>query len=264
MPERPYIGVTGPVASQEVGHLVTTFKSNGISLETDHQPMIGFLVSYKTLNGQEVTNRRYPAFRSISSLLEATGLYAFNTIHYNSRELSDLGDQIKAIFTGQLYDDKLCRGLQLNIPWPPIDEIVSAKRALPDLKIIMQLSQRSLEGKSPREVAELLAGYGTLIDYALIDLSGGRAAVFQPEDSLPYYLAAREQLPNLAVGLAGGFTGENVAERCKRIIEVIGTRDFSIDAEGGLRDKVTEQYGDDIYNPEKVESYIKAAGEVLI
>ena len=135
MPERPYIGVTGPTTSQEVSHLVTTFETYGISLETEHQPMIGFLVSYKTLNGQEVPNRRYPDFRSIPSLLESTGLYAFNAIHYNSRELADLGSQIKDIFTGQVYEEKLCRGLQLNIPWPPIDEIISAKRILPDLKI---------------------------------------------------------------------------------------------------------------------------------
>jgi hypothetical protein len=264
MIERPYIGVTGATTTGEFEHLVSSFRTNGITKETVHQPMIGILVSQKTLNGQEVSNRRYPHFRDIATLLTATETYSFNAIHYNSRQMDDLSDQIKGVFVGGIYEDGLCKGLQLNIPWPPVGELISVKRALPDLKIIMQLSEKSLEGLTPEETAKLVGKYGDLVDYALIDLSGGRGTVFQPQEVVPYYLELRENLPNLSVGFAGGFTGENVEERCRQITDLVGTMSFSIDAEGGLRDKVTDEYGDDIYNPEKVAVYIKAAGEVLI
>ncbi len=258
-----YVGVTGPVTTEEVHHLVTTYKDSGID-ETSHQPMIGFLVSFQTLHGLEVPNRRYPQLTTLPSLLKVTEGYPFNTIHYNSKYPTELADQIKAIFRGQIYDDELCRGLQLNIPWPPIDQLIEAKRLFPDLKTIIQLSHRSLNGKSPQDVARLLARYGALADYTLIDPSGGRGKGFQPQEVVPYYLAIRDQIPDIAIGLAGGFTGDYVVERCRALIDLIGTDEFSIDAEGGLRDPVTDAYGDDLYNPSKVESYIREAAKVFL
>lgn len=261
MAERPYIGVTGPTTIEEVKHLIATFKRNGLSLETEHQPMIGFLLSYKTLSGQTTSNRRYSPLGRLPVLLEATDAYSFNTIHYNSNKMDDLGEQIKRIFKGQIYGDGLCYGLQLNIPWPPIDQLIAAKKSLPNLKIIMQLSHRSLEGKLLTEVAKLLVEYSEVVSYALIDPSRGRGKIFQPQDIIPYYLAIKDHLPDLTIGVAGGFTGENVTKRCGNIIDLTGTKDFSIDAEGGLRDKLTDEYGDDLYNPSKVASYIKEAAK---
>lgn len=264
MKERPYIGVTGPTTREEVRHLVRSFEVNRISQETSHLPMVGILVSHKTLNGQEVLNRRYPAFGQVHALLAEASLYTFNTIHYNSREMLDLADQIKGIFMGQIYDEKLCRAIQLNIPWPPIDQVKEVKQFFPDLKIIMQLSHRSLAGKTPIEVAQLLEGYGKSFDYVLIDPSGGRAQIFAPNEVVPYYFSIKEKFPDLIVGFAGGFTGENVLPRCRELIKLVGEKDFSIDAEGGLRNKISEEFGDDLYDAEKVEAYIKAAKEAFL
>jgi hypothetical protein len=225
--------------------------------------MIGFLVSHKTLNGQEVLNRRYPDFAIIPSLLEASQAYTFNTIHYNSRQLEDLGDQIKGIFVGQIYNDSLSRGVQLNIPWPPAEELTKTKRSLPELKIIMQLSKSALENLNPIEVSERVLRYGNLVDYVLIDPSGGRGLEFDPYKIVKYYTELRARCPDLTIGLAGGFTGENVIERCKKLIELTGETAFSIDAEGGLRDKLSANYGDDLFNFQKAEDYIKNAEEVF-
>lgn len=263
MKEKPYIGITGPTTRTEVGHILDTFEANGFDREQGHEPMIGFLVALKSLQGNSMTNRRYPDFSSLPSLLEATGDYSFNTIHYNSRELSTLGDQLVGVFGQGVYEDDLSRAVQINIPWPPIDELRRARIKLPDLKYIIQLSSSALRDRSPREVADLLATYGELAHYTLIDPSGGQGIPFEPETVLPYYEAIKDRLPDLTVGLAGGFSGENVVERVNQIIGLIGTDEFSIDAEGALRDKVTDTPGDDIYNPEKVELFITQSAKVF-
>lgn len=263
MKENPYIGITGPTTRQEVDHILDTFEANGFNREQGHEPMIGFLVALKSLKENSMANRRYPDFSNLPSLLEATGGYTFNTIHYNSRELSTLGDQLVGVFSQGVYEEDLSRAVQVNIPWPPIAELRRAKAKLPDLKFIIQLSCSALRDRSPREVADLLATYGELANYTLIDPSGGQGIPFEPETVLPYYEAIKDKLPDLTVGLAGGFSGENVVERVNQIVGLIGTDQFSIDAEGALRDKVTDTFGDDIYNPKKVELFVAEAAQVF-
>lgn len=258
-----YIGVTGPVTLQEVGHLVSTFEKNTITLESNHQPMIGILVSEKTLNGMDVGNRRYPLFSQVPTLLEAASNKAFNTLHYNTSHKESLSDQVDALFSEQIYDDNLSRGIQLNVVWPPIEELTKIKRSLPDLQVILQLSKNSLK-KGPQEVAERLTAYSDLVDYALLDPSGGAGRSFQPEEILPYYEAIHEMRPNVSLGIAGGFTGDNVGHRIAEVRAILGHSNFSIDAEGGLRDKVTDEYGDDLYNSRKVEWYIEEAAKALL
>lgn len=264
MKEAPYIGITGPTTRQEVGHIINSFDENGIDMESPHVPMIGILVSHKTLNGGEIANnRRYPAFKSIPGLLDAAVPFSFNTIHYSSRKVQDLGDQIIGIFKGPIYEDGLSQAVQLNIAWPPKEELRRAKIALPDLRIIMQLSGTAMKDKSPQEVAVLLADYGTLADYTLIDPSGGQGVPFEASQISPYFEAITEKVPHLRIGVAGGFSGENVADRVGELINILGTDGFSIDAEGALRDKVGTLFGDDIYNPAKAELYITEASKVL-
>ena len=47
------------------------------------------------------------------------------------------------------------------------------------------------------------------------------------------------------------------------IMNKIDSKDFCIDAEGGLRDKLSSDYGDDLINLEKVKGYIQSASRVL-
>ena len=66
----------------------------------------------------------------------------------------------------------------------------------------------------------------------------------------------------MRIGLAGGFTGDNVFLRTKKLVSEIGNH-FCIDAEGGLRDKITSADGDDLLNIEKVRYYLQEASKVL-
>lgn len=80
---KAYVGITGPTTVKEVKDICNEFSqagyhaksvmgnSRGNSTKTSHIPMLGFLVSYKTLSGQPTQNRRYPPVCELSELLKA-------------------------------------------------------------------------------------------------------------------------------------------------------------------------------------------------
>src|SRR3989339_991795 len=118
---KPYIGITGPVTKQEVRSLVQEFDQAGYSLASSHIPMIGYLVSYKTLNGQPTENRRYPKVQDLPKLLEATNGKVLTMVHYNTKEQETLASQVGQILTLS-YTSNQCRALQLNVVWPLVNQ----------------------------------------------------------------------------------------------------------------------------------------------
>ena len=258
---KPYIGVTGPVTIQETKSICKEFSNEGYSMRTPHIPMVGFLVSYKTLNRKPTNNLRYPPIDVLPDLLEATNKQALNMIHYNSRNLDTLSYQIDQIFS-KVYD--LCQSLQLNIPWPPINEIKKIKEDYPEMQIVFQASKEAIKRQTPKQIAQGLKKYEGLLTYVLIDPSGGQQKTFEASDTVPIYCEIKEHCPDLTVGFAGGFRGENVNSRLQEIIEQTQESDFCIDAEGGLSNKLSSRPGDDILNIEKVRNYLKGASATLI
>jgi len=262
MKAKAYIGITGPVSVQETKDICREFSETDYSMESPHIPMLGFLVSQKTLNKQVTRNRRYPLLDSLPDLLKATDEQVLTMVHYNSREISTLSNQVAQIFDG-IYDAGLCKAIQLNIVWPDIAQVTKIKEQHSDMKIVFQASHKAMNGKTPNQIAREIGNYGDSINYALIDPSGGRGMPFDLESSVAIYSELREECPDLAIGFAGGFTGENVAPGLRSILQQIKTEEFCIDAEGGLRDKITSEYGDDLLNIEKVRGYLQSASSVL-
>lgn len=262
MAAKAYVGITGPVNVQETIDICGEFFKAGYTLETSHIPMLGFLISYKTLNGQPTPNRRYPPVSALSELLQATEGKVLTMIHYNSKEMDSLSDQVAQIFDG-IYEKGLCRAIQLNIVWPDLSQVAKIKEQYPEMQIVFQASHTAMDGKTPTQITTGIKTYGNLISYALIDPSGGRGIPFDLESSVAIYSELREQCPDLTIGFAGGFTGENVAPRLKEILQQIGEINFCIDAEGGLRDKITSAYGDDLLNLGKVKGYLQSTALVL-
>ena len=262
MAAKAYVGITGLVNVQETRSICRGFSETGYSMESPHIPMLGFLVSYKTLNGQPTQNRRYPPVNTLPELLRATDGQVLNMIHYNSKEADTLSNQVAQIFDG-IYENGLCRAIQLNIVWPDIGQVTKIREQHPDMQIVFQASHKAMDGKTPNQIAQRIGDYGDSISYVLIDPSGGRGMPFDLESSVAIYSELREQLPDLTIGFAGGFAGENAASRLKEILKQIGESDFCIDAEGGLRDKITSAYGDDLLNLEKVRGYLQSASSVL-
>lgn len=260
MKQKPYVGVTGPVSIKEVRGICREFSEASYNMNTPHTPMLGFLASYKTLNGQPTPNRRYPSVNSIPELLKESS-NVLTMIHYNSKEMSTLSEQVSKLFAG-IYDERLCRSLQLNIVWPDACQVRMIKDKFPEMQIVFQASHKAMEGKSPKEIAEGIKNYNGCLSYVLIDPSGGRGLPFDLESSLALYSELNE-LDNLTVGFAGGFSGENAAKRLEELIKKTGSSSFCIDAEGGLRDKITDGYGDDLLNMGKVREYLQSASAIL-
>ncbi|MBI2124208.1 hypothetical protein HYT92_00280 [Candidatus Pacearchaeota archaeon] len=260
MNAKPYVGVTGPVTNGEAEGICREFAEAGYNMNSQHIPMLGFLASYKTLNGQATQNRRYPPARRLPELLSQSGNKVLNMIHYNSRE-KDLAEQVYQLFNG-VYPH-LCRAIQLNIVWPDINHVKKVKDRFPEMQIVFQASHSAMAGKSPADIARGIKGYGDSLSYVLIDPSGGRGLEFDLGASVNLYSELREQCPGLTIGFAGGFNEWNVSERLKEIISKTGGTDFCIDAEGGLRDKISDDYGDDLLNIGKVRGYLQASSNVL-
>lgn len=259
---KPYVGITGPVSVDETRDICKEFSDSGYSMSGEHIPMLGFLVSYKTLSGRIVSNRRYPPAREVPELLKATKGKVLTMIHYNSKMVSSLSEQVDYLFKG-IYSTGLCRAMQLNIPWPDTDQVGEIMKKHPEMQIVLQLSQKAMDGKTPQQVAKGVKRYGSSISYTLIDPSGGRGIPFDLEHSVDVFSEVKSQCPDLMIGFAGGFDGTNVAPRLKDIIQQTGEKEFCIDAEGGLRDKVSDAYGDDILNMNKVRAYLQESSKVL-
>ncbi len=259
---KPYVGVTGPTKVEEVEAIVGGFDNSNYSMTSLHIPMIGFLASYKTLNREPTQNRRYPKITELSELINVAHKKTFTMIHYNSREQQTLAEQLEKLFDG-IYQDNLCRAVQLNIVYPDLYQLEVIKKRMPDLQIVFQASRRVLEENSLETISQKIKKYESFIDYVLIDPSGGKGKEFDLEKSVQVYGELKEKIPKATIGFAGGFIGENVIPRVTTLMKTIHNSDFCIDAEGGLRDKISDVYGDDLFNAKKVGKYIGAASMVL-
>jgi len=262
MSTKPYIGITGPSTVQETKDICTEFANAGYTTHTPYSPMLGFLVSQKTLHKHPIENRRYPQFDLLPELLRATNGNVLTMIHYNSTVQDTLADQVTHLFE-KIYDNRLCRALQLNVVWPSIKQVEKIKERHPGMQIVFQASHKATKEKTPQQVAAGIKQYDDTIDYVLIDPSGGRGLEFDINSSIALFSEIRMQCPRLRIGFAGGYTAENVIPRTKELQLRIGTVPFCNDIEGGLRDKITDAYGDDTLNIQKVRQYLQNTSTVM-
>ncbi|MFH1503202.1 MAG: hypothetical protein ABIE36_00915 [Candidatus Diapherotrites archaeon] len=263
MESKPYIGITGPVLKEEVLGICGLFEDFGFYENRSVKPMIGILASYKTLNNIKIENRRYPKLKIISELIKEMKSGTFRTIHYNTREFGSLSKQVSELIYFPYHKIPL-DGIQLNITYPPIDQIEKIKKEFPELEIIFQANSEVLNSGSKKEVAKRIKNYGGLIDYVLIDSSGGKGENLDIPYSADLANEIKDLSPNINIGFAGGFKGSNVKVNYHDLINKCRGFAFSIDAEGGLRDKLSEKYGDDLLNINKVREYIQSASSFLI
>ena len=129
-------------------------------------------------------------------------------------------------------------GFQLNMAWPKGKEIARYKSRFPEMQIVLQAGKWSLRDskESAREmVKQFKKAYSAgLIDYLILDVSGGLGDPLSPQLMLTNLEILTRS--NLGVGftVAGGLSAKNL-----HLLDPIVARfpDISIDAEGQLRDK---------------------------
>jgi phosphoribosylanthranilate isomerase len=138
-------------------------------------------------------------------------------------------------------------GIQLNINWPDPNDVKRIKDTYPKLSIILQVS-----GFSSLEKVKSYYGF---CDYILIDSSKGRGIEFNLNEVVKAYRTIQEYIPT-TIGIAGGFSPENVRGRVLDLRKSLRTDNFCIDAQNRLR---TNGHLD----MHKVDKYLKEAIEAF-
>lgn len=223
-----YFGVAATTTREQVDDLV--YQIEIIGLKDGVKLMNGPLVSYKTLTGQTPDNpNRYPPIEQVVELL-STHSQVLNIVHYNSRE-SNLADQLCQI----VELSPLIHGIQLNIVWPKVDELVKFRELHPDILLVLQISRKSMEAVGELGLFDEIGRYEGLIDYVLLDLSGGTGAVLDSKTSDWFVRGVmNHQFKGIRVGITGGLSANTVYQLFLFLRIYPG---LCWDAESGLRDQ---------------------------
>lgn len=223
---KPYIGITGFMSLSDALHVL-----NAVPANANRLVMVGVLASLKTMRGiQNKWPNRYPTMDQIAGIFP-NHPSALNLIHYNTKEKETLGDQLAAMTE---FGGANMHGFQLNIAWPSLDVLAEYKKAYPKKQIVLQIGGHAFEtvNHSPEQLATKVAEYDEVVEYVLLDPSGGYGKPFDPECARDYLLALKAK--NIGIGLvvAGGLspTTLDLVEPLVREFP-----DLSIDAEGRLR-----------------------------
>lgn len=270
---RPYIGIVGVKNVSESIAAADAIKGALAGKQLIHVPQLGAQVTRTTLEGgQSSTSRRNPVVTDIPMMFRTARRMVpelFTVVHFTPKDPAIVAESVRKIFTMEdMYEMGTCRGLQLNGQFGKItpDILAEVKSEFPELSIILQLHGSVLEKRPRQDIVDELFQLSHSIEYVLIDPSGGRgqemdvAAGAELASKILYEVPAygtRGNLP-IQVGLAGGLHGGNVGRIVGILRRLVGTP-VSIDAEGGLRDKVGEGYGNDDFNIRKAEKYFSEA-----
>lgn len=256
--EKPYIGVTGVTSPEQATDLLRLFEKNNFTLEGSHIPMMGVLVSDKTFNHRLTKSNRYPDFFKVVPILEAAKGRAFTALHYNTHTPEQLADEVEMLFNfGDIYENNLCRGIQLNIKSPPVEQIQMINEQFPDMKIILQMSQTLEELTADNEKWLNALHSMNCADYVLIDSSRGQGRLLDIAQSAELFKYLSEKVGRVCYGFAGGLSGDSVRPVMQRLSAFTGAFNFSLDAEGKLMNE------NDVLDLEKVEDYISGASREI-
>ncbi len=232
--QKPYIGITGFMAREEVQSVLDI-----IPKDSQRLLMIGVLASQKTLIG--VTNKypnRYPHRNQIAHIFPMPHLNpsALNLVHYNTKDPTTLLAQMKEVTE---VGGPNFKGFQLNMAWPPVETLLKYRYWCPwGTKIVLQVGSHAFEvaGRhSPDLLAKQVHEYSTMINYVLLDLSGGLGMSLDAKKLRPYLDALKSKIDSdIGIGVAGGLSPTTL-----HLIEPLleDFPDLCIDAEGRLRDK---------------------------
>ncbi|TSC89276.1 MAG: hypothetical protein G01um10143_657 [Parcubacteria group bacterium Gr01-1014_3] len=268
--ERPYIGIVGITSMFDA--IWTAKMVQRVLCKTGyplHAPQIGVQVTERSLRGEKNQNRRLPAIEEIWGIFDHAISYhkeIFTVIHFSAKNFAELKSSVDEIFEKMGgHDPQIVKGLQLNKVLTKItpDQMARIREKYPQLKIIIQMHKEFLTDFPINVMMHSVAKMEPYADHFLIDASGGtgtplnpQLATFVAKNMLDFCSASK-------LGFAGGLNGKTVAKSLTEIKRRMGNKldgvRFSIDAEGGLRDKLGEGYGNDKYNRKKAEAYFMNA-----
>lgn len=224
---KPYIGVTGFTKPSETAEII-----NSLPINPERKVMFGVLMSKKTLFGKPAGNpKRYPK-REIIPQIFPNHRAALNLIHYNSDTDRELHKELfQVINNGGPFAD----GIQLNIPWPSLEELERFKSVYDKAIIVLQVGTKAFKmvNESPDELLEKIHSYRDVITHVLIDMSGGRGIAL--DKGLVFALLPYIQSMQILSVVAGGINENNFHTLVRPIAKHFPQTSFDI--ESGARDK---------------------------
>lgn len=271
---RPYIGMAGIKNTDEVIR-ISEFVSEFSAVIANMRVQIGVQVSPKVINGLDCGgNLRLPA-----NLFEVRRIFeqsiiripnVFNVVHYHDNDKSKMIERVSEMFGyTRIFEEGLCQGIQFNGFLSHLDYriIRSLMSEFPGLEVILQINMGDIGDFSENQINSIIQKIipiSEFISYTFIDGSGGEGIPMDIGKSAYLALRINRALPNMAIGFAGGINDDNVEFIVRKLAQELRDDNFSIDCESGIRDKIGEGYGNDIFNPEKAERFfcnaIKAFG----
>lgn len=267
----PYIGAVG-IKNREEAIAVAEIIKDLNYRKAGYFMQIGVQVTPRVINDiSKESNRRLPDnLTEVADIFECTREIlgdVFNVVHYSERDKTKIVDRIEQIFdkTG-IFSAGLCKAVQLNgyLNEIKVNDLERIKKNYHQMKIIMQINSemmRIYDCNGTTEILKKILSISRFIDYVLIDPSGGEGRKMSIWKSVKLAKAIKREVPysNLGVGFAGGMDWDNVNFTVLKIRQLLQNKNFSIDAESGLRDRVSDGYGNDDLNIEKVEHYLRNA-----
>jgi len=250
MRPKPYIGITGFTARSQINAVL----ADGLPAVSDQLVMVGLLISSRTMRGE--TNKwpnRYPKPGDLEHVF-VNDKRLLNLIHFNTN-IKDLPVLLDHMRVAQELAGPACNGFQLNIAWPDPEVLEKYKRAPGDNNtIVLQCGSKAMaEAGDVFRLATRLHKYDGLADYVLIDPSGGLGKDFNYADMYATLETLFCDAPQtMGIGIAGGLSPDNL-DRLRPLLEEF---EFSIDAEGKLRDK------DDHLDITVASSYLREAAQL--
>jgi hypothetical protein len=236
----PYIGITGFKALHEIHTIAESVNEYPLGYV-----MFGITSSNKRLLDPTSSGKTSPRLDRVRDMVRAVPNHHLPMIHYYTPNLDQLAEEVIALYDYCQIANRC--GLQINALWPDPEQIKKLHLCYPDfvlksLKITLQLPKKALEATN-HEIVEKLKAYQGLINYVLIDPSGGMGEDFNTVRAALLMKMISEKIKDITPGVAGGFSAENVAERVKEIGEITACNccsqptlhDYCIDAQGKLR-----------------------------
>lgn len=236
MPPKPYIGITGFMSQEEVQNVLNAYPK-----DAQRRLMIGVLMSDKTLAGGVSSKYpgRYPTRDKMESIF-VDDPRALNLVHFHTKTT---GYAIVAeLIIAKTAAGPHCHGFQLNMKWPDPRILADYHHAsslgtLPKQDIIvLQCGSGAMQaiGNSAQTLVNRVSDYWGLVDYVLIDPSGGKGLPLDLHFVHDCLCAFAETRLGIGVCIAGGLCAQAISTL--KDVAFLHQGNFSIDAEGQLRD----------------------------
>ncbi len=233
MTKVPYIGITDFTKYDQVLKMLEVFNSSR-RFGLFRRLHVGVMMSYKTLNGLETQwSSIFPKKEEISGIFSSDSPRVMNCLHFADYENNpNLAETLcRAIGYGGMG----VNALQLDMIWPEPAEISNAVHgSRKRLEVILQVGRDAFDqvGDDPAALVERLEDYAEVVDFVLLDKSGGKGLGMNGLKMIPFVRAIKENFPDLGIAVAGGL-GPDTMYLAEPLIKEFP--DISLDAQGRLR-----------------------------